>query len=444
MERCDVLSKARECYERGAEFRRRRLRHKRFTYGEQWDDTVRCSDGRVRTEGALATMRGRTPLTNNMIRNLVKTIVGHFRTEQEEQGARVEELDARTLEEFLISGMAVQRVGPEGEVEHVSPARFFHSAFMDPRGRDMELAGMLHDWSLAETLMRFSDGDRRRAAEIKRIYGNGVTGAPGLARPGGADFGLAEPGRCRVIEVWTLEAREQLAVHDPMEGTVTLKEPEEQRKVDALNRKRLKQKLPRVECRWQLTQEWHGRWLTPEGTVMRHVKAERPPFALRLYPMVDGEVHSFVEDVIDQQKYINRLITHVDNMMSTSAKGVLLFPQDQIGDEMEWSDVADAWASYDGIIPYNPRPGVQGPQQVVTNPAPCGAYELLALQMRMMEEVSGVSQAYRGRSTGGSGNSAQLYEAQVRYSGVALADLFATFGEFRRERDELRGESRGG
>ena len=49
------------------------------------------------------------------------------------------------------------------------------------------------------------------------------------------------------------------------------------------------------------------------------------PFVFKLYPLTDGEVHSMVEDVIDQQKYVNRLITLVDHIMGASAKGALLY-----------------------------------------------------------------------------------------------------------------------
>ncbi len=39
------------------------------------------------------------------------------------------------------------------------------------------------------------------------------------------------------------------------------------------------------------------------------------------YPMIDGEIHSFVEDIIDQQHNINWLMTLNDRMLSQAAKG---------------------------------------------------------------------------------------------------------------------------
>lgn len=48
------------------------------------------------------------------------------------------------------------------------------------------------------------------------------------------------------------------------------------------------------------------------------------------------DVHSLVEDVIDQQRHVNRMITIMDRMMATAAKGVLLFPSKCKPDELDW------------------------------------------------------------------------------------------------------------
>ena len=46
------------------------------------------------------------------------------------------------------------------------------------------------------------------------------------------------------------------------------------------------------------------------------------PYVMKAYPFFDGEIHSFVNDMIDQQRYANRLITLYDWVMRASAKGV--------------------------------------------------------------------------------------------------------------------------
>lgn len=457
--RCDALLQAAAgCYAAGAALRARRERYKRFTFGDQWGDTVTDARGRRMTELELASAKGRTPLTNNLIRKLVRTVTGRFvaslASEEPLPGELAEvarrnsldELDARTLEEFLISGMAVQHISrecrPQGSgvwVSTVSPARFFAAPLRDPRGLDVEMVGMVHDWSLAETKARFAGGSARRAAAIAELYGSNAAcgGADAITGAWADSVGRLLPGRCRVIEVWTLEGRELLQCHDPATAAYFTALPSQLPRLRDMNRRRTRRGEQPARIKWSMDTVWHGRWLTEGGHLLGERVAGCHPFAFRFYPLLDGEVHSFVEDVIDQQKYVNRLITQVDNMMSTSAKGVLLFPQDELGDGMNWADVSREWTSYDGVIPYNPRPGSGGPRQVITNAAAGGAYELLALEMKMLEDVSGVTGALQGRDAQGSGSSARLYDAQVRQGAESLADVLATFHSFRHDRTRL-------
>ena len=109
-----LLQRAIDSYGALLPFRRERERCKRFTYGDQWGDIVRTADGRYVSEGRLIEDQGRQPLTNNLIRRLVKTIVGRYRTLCTDKGRydlsdtvtavnELPELDSRLLEEFLIS-----------------------------------------------------------------------------------------------------------------------------------------------------------------------------------------------------------------------------------------------------------------------------------------------------------------------------------------------------
>lgn len=425
-----VIEEVNNAYSRLAPMRAARQRFKRFAFGRQWGDMMTAPDGSTLSEGEYASLNGRQPLTNNMIHRLLATIVGHFRSREDplhtpaDSRNRLDELDARMLEEFLISGCAVQRVvnerRPAGTglwVDNVNPNDFFCSEIRDPRALDVELVGMFHSWSPAETIARFAAGSKSRAAEIRRLY--------------------ADSERCRVIEVWTLEAAARFKVYDPIDRTVSYVAAGRESEITALNRKRAKKGLHRVEARLEYTTAWVGRFLTPDGVELGRRQADRHPFALKFYPLLDGEIHPFVESLIDQQKHVNRLITLIDNMMATSAKGVLLFPEDQLCDQLDWQDVRRLWASYDGVIPYNPQPGIPGPQQVVTNPATSGAYELVNLEMKLFEKVGGVSDALQGRPEVTVGNSASLFDAQTRNSMAALADIFKTFDDFRTTRNQL-------
>ncbi len=425
-----MIEQVNKAYGRLAAMRAARRRFKRFAFGKQWGDTMTAPDGSTLTEGEYASLNGRQPLTNNMIHRLLATIVGHFRSREDplatpaDSRNRLDELDARMLEEFLISGCAVQRVvnerRPAGTgvwVDNVNPDDFFCSEVRDPRGIDVELIGMFHSWSLPETIARFAAGSRARADEVRRLY--------------------ADAERCTVIEVWTLEAAARFKLYDRAANTVSYLPAEREHEITALNRKRAKKGLARVEARLEYTTAWVGRYLTPDGIELAQTRVDRHPFAFKFYPLLDGEIHPLVESLIDSQKHLNRLITLIDNMMATSAKGVLLFPEDQLCDQLDWQDVRQLWASYDGVIPYNPRPGVPGPQQVVTNPATNGAFELVNLEMKLFEKAGGVSDALQGQPSVAAGNSASLFDAQTRNSMAALADIFKSYDDFRATRNSL-------
>lgn len=454
-----ILEAARQAWERMEPMRETRRRHTRYTYGDQWADPVTLRDGRRVTEGEQVSLSGRPPLTNNLIRRLVKSVVGRFRQEEADATSgsvpeevrrrnRLAELDARTLEEFLISGMAIHYVCAETRpagagiwIDNVPPERFFVNALRDPRCCDMELAGRLLDMSVAEVVMRFAPDDRRRARELRRLYGS-QTDTPTLpSTPGEApvSFYHAPAGRCRVIEAWTLECREWLQVHDPVEAVYSLLPLHREQELKKLARRRRKAGLPEPRWRTSVRAAWHGRWLAPDGTLLG--EADSPfasgaaPFAVKMYPMTDGNVHSLVEDVIDQQRYVNRLITTMDHIMGTAAKGVLLFPVQSKVEGMKWTDIQRMWADPGGIIPYRPA-GDAKPEQVVTPVADIGARDMLQTQIRLFEEVSGVSDALMGKSVSAA-IGAQRYESEVRNAAASISDLMETYRDFLTTRNEL-------
>lgn len=449
-----ILEAAHRAWLRLEESRRRRRRFARYTYGDQWGDPV-VHHGRRMTEGEAVAQTGRPPLSNNLIRRLVKSVVGRFRQEQAAKNLdsspamatvkklnRLDELDARTLEEFLISGMAIHHVCAENRpggagiwVDNVPPDRFFVSAVSDPRCNDMELVGRLLDMSIGEVVMRFAPDDRRRAKELRNLYGTMPESSElplAIARGEGPDFYHAEPGRCRVIEVWTLECTEVICAHDRMTATLGLFDTSEEPRLKRLASRRRRKGLPPVTLHRQRHAGWHGRFLAPDGTLLGQSLSTLPggacPFAVKLYPLIDGEVHSLVEDVIDQQKFVNRLISMMDHMMGTAAKGVLLFPVQCKVEGVKWEDLARMWADPGGVIPYRPNPAGE-PHQVVTPMADIGARDLLQTQIKLFEDVSGVSDALMGKTVSGAVG-VERYESEVRNASASIADLMETYRDF--------------
>ena len=482
-----VLLQAQKAWEEIDPFRHKRKRNRNYTYGKQWNDLIKLPDGRVMSEEEYIRQQGKVPLKNNLIRQMVKSVLGQFRNNQtqpvcvardrEEQNLgelmsaavqyayqhnRLQELDSRTMEEFLISGICFQKIGygfrrgkSDVWVDEVNPNRIFFNAMEDSRHWDCTLIGELHDMPIAEVISRFSFGSRERAVQLRQIYTeadndtvrhnfeNLTTRA--IDR---LDFYMpSSPDLCRVIEVWKLESQEILNCHDFRSGeyyNLPVSEAEAVEKENKARRQAARQAgipdeaVALIETEWGVTQTWRYRFFSPLGDLLD--EGDTPywhgehPYVFKLYPLIDGEVHAFVEDVIDQQRYINRLITMIDFIMGSSAKGVLLFPEDQIPDGMTIDDIADEWTKYNGIILFRPRPGSPMPQQIAVNATQVGAYEMLSLQMRLFEDISGVHGAMQGKAAP-AGTPSSLYSQQIQYSSTNLLDLFESFKTFREDRD---------
>lgn len=224
---------ARDAWNNAAEFRARRLRFKRYTFGDQWGD--RAGDSFRMTERQRMDESKYNPVTDNVIRRLVKTAVGYCRTMRKREPLAADDrrpmlpdIDARTFEEFLVSGCAVQQVVRQCRggvmdtwIDPISPSRFFIGPFSGYNGDDVELIGCLHDMTLSRVMMTFGHGDPARAGAIRRIYEEGERDnlIPRARRLGESfndciDFSRADDGLCRVVEVWTFDVAERLRCHD--------------------------------------------------------------------------------------------------------------------------------------------------------------------------------------------------------------------------------------
>lgn len=454
-----LLSKASDAWQSEELFRRRRRRFKDFAYGRQWSDNIRDAQGRIVSEEQYMIENGRLPITNNLIRQLVKSIVGRYRyitsevaergvwailkTEEQTDSRRISEIDARGLEEFLISGSVIQRLGNEKEelpkVENISPERMFFDCFYDTLSCKNRFIGMLHDMPLSVVLRRFSQGDRERYVAIKNLY----RGREGRLSSSGSerfvvDFSEpSEPGCCRVIEVWEYLPQEIMRCHDYADASYHIEAYSEQsaEQLKEINSGRRRRQEPEIEYTFDLVDKWQCTWLTPSGEVLgRYTSDVGHPFVMKFYPLVDGEVHSLVEDVVDQQKYVNRLISLLDSIIASSAKGVLLYPADQLPEGLTWRDLRRIWSNPVGILPFKRTSKHIIPQQVNSPGASSGASDMLRIQLQLFDEISGTSGAIRGKTSNASG--VGMLEAELENGTVSLLDILASYKAFVAERNE--------
>ena len=131
----EVLWLAKRAWDNLDKYRHTRTRSRNYTFGNQWSDTINLPDGRSISEEQYLKEQGKVPLKNNLIRKLVKNVVGQFRAIQTQpvciarnrqdqplseilssalqyvhQHNHLWEIDGRSLEEFLISGSCFHKI----------------------------------------------------------------------------------------------------------------------------------------------------------------------------------------------------------------------------------------------------------------------------------------------------------------------------------------------
>lgn len=479
----DILLEAQQYWSNMSRFRKERERNKKYNYGDQWSDIIEV-DGIEKTEEQYIYEQGSIPLKNNLIRRLVRNVLGVYRSQSKEptctardrdeqkygetmsvilqcnwQMNRMVEMNARSFEEFLISGMIIHKKSfgwrnskCDCWTDYVQPNNFFIDTTMkDFRGWDVSFLGEVHDVPFNEICRQFakSSEDYNRLSEIYRYAKNRRYVAQyceqfGRSRLSNIDFfSPSDINLCRVIEVWCKESKPRYRCHDYNNGDYyKIEEADYDTEVTAVNLKRLQmgreqgmadEDIPLIKAEWCIDTYWYYRFLSPFGDVLQ--EGETPyehkshPYVFKIYPFIDGEVHSFVSDVIDQQRYVNRLITLYDWIMRASAKGVLLVPEDSIPDGMSISDFAEEWTRFDGVIAYKSKPGQAVPSQISNNSTNIGIGELLNLQLKFFEDISGVNGALQGKP-GYAGTSGNLYAQQTQNATTSLLDLLDSFSSF--------------
>lgn len=439
----ELLERAMHCWERLESYRRERERNKRFAYGDQWGDMIEVDGMKMREEDYIRS-QGNVPLKNNMIRRIIRNVLGVFRSRYEEPACEarheweerdndalqealhynherncMEEMYARTMEEFLIGGLAVHRkwYGRKGEkvdcwTDMVLPDNFFFDTeARDFRNWDIEMVGVIHDLDIERVCASFA-GNEDDCAALKALYGD------------------TSERDCRVVEIWKREYVPYYLCHDRLRGRYYERSREDVRRIEASGVRSGEERC------WRLRTVWTCHYLGPGGEVL--MKGESPyshgghPFVFKAYPFLDGEIHSFVSDIIDQQKFTNRLISMYDWILRASAKGVLLFPEGALPEGADINDIAEEWSRFNGVILFRPKAGQPLPQQVSSNCTNIGITELLDIQLKMMEDISGVNGALQGRLENSS-MSGTLYNQQTQNSLISLSDLLKSFDSFIQE-----------
>lgn len=491
----DLLAECNRSWNNKEQIREERARVLRYLFGNQWGDYINVHGYGSMTEEDWIKMQGNVPLKNNVMVSLWMTVFGlhakqetepvcYARTEDSKklsdmmsaalqtnwQNTYMSEVLDTTFAEFLISGIAAAYESYEEREElHdaytdvVNPYYFFWEAGNDPAHRDIRLIGCLHDISPEDLYFRFAKPEYGLTIEeLNRIYsipaGGGLpTSAASyqmqndLHQYDNVTFSTpSDAGLCRVIEVWREEVKpryqcwDRLAT-DPVEKYFRC-EKEGIPHILAINRERKAkyedQGVP-VDQRVYITvreivdKYWQYTYMAPNGRVL--CTGETPydfkshPFSVAFFPYINGEIHPFMSFFIDQQRYINRMVTVGDAAISSASKGMTFLPLSLKPDGMTIEDYATQKSKFNTVYVYDDRKGVRTgakPEFYTHSAFNIGQTEMLQLQLNMIHEVSGVSGAVQGK-TPTSGTSAARYAQEAQNSTTTIYPLVKKFTGFK-------------
>lgn len=483
----------------GASFRKQTERSSRYYKGDQWKDKVvirhRNGEKEILSEEEYIERQGKPALKQNLIRPLVRTIIGQLRLNpykslvyaRQADGQPAADMmtsalegvhamndkaerDARLFETYLVSGAAIYNTGYKFDDERkmpypyykaVDPSRYFQTiAASDVCGEDVDFCGDFFDTSILDIKSMYAK-TKKQEKELEEIYGNSsrrdvvqnIQHVTSNAENTSPRISLGT-GECRVIRVCRKEGHWDLAVHDYSDAsweTYNLKtNPNITTTIDAeiARRKKIAKELGvdyedgsnrlLIEYEEKYVTSWVYYHLSPWGHILwtqdSPYEHNSHPYVAKYYPLFEGQAYGMVYDLIDQQRAINRNYIMHDFITSAAAKGVLLVPEEAIPDDMDIEDFADEWSKYNGVIKYRAKDGVKQPEQVVARNFNVGQFDMINLQMRLMNDIGGVHDAMQGKSLG-TGTPSSLYQQAVHNSQANILDYVESFAWLLSKRD---------
>ena len=496
------LYTAYHAYARLGSFRKMRAECKDYSYGRQYNKSI-VVNGKKMTKEAYLTEKGIPALQTNILGKIKRVVQGQFRINDtgpvcnapdpnERQAAegwsvllkqnmrlnKRDELDARTFEEFLMSGLPVYKVSwgfKRGKLDvwtdYVNPNFVFFPDSLDFSLEDIRFCGMIHSFDFQDILEKFShsDEDDRRLQEIYTYSRDMDYLSSEFARDKrtfnieDTDFFLpSEYGKCRVIELWTRERRRAWFCDDPLSPEPYFVPYDQKQSIEAINDQRRELNIKKWPDGTPMTDEngnpmhfiapdvyeeqniikyerkiegfWYFRYMSPDGHILE--EGESPywdgsesfhPFVFKPYPYIDGEFHPFISEIKPSQDYFNYYMIALDFYIKNAAKGVLMIDEESLTDSMDINDIADQYVRSNGVILYTSKKGGRQPDTKQAGSIPGGFDYIIQLSRTLMEDVSGVQAALQGKQAGQSG---VLYQSQVTQASSSIIDLIRTFNSF--------------
>ena len=472
MKNMNLLLRAERAWLGLGDFRQTRRRNINYIYGDQWGDLVVDDDGRVVTERErIARHTGGVPLQNNHLIKIVHALTGliakrstmpvcYARSQDADEKSRMmtnalqtnwevnsmKELMVGQMEELMQGGMSVvcEEWGSNNGQDDaytfsVNPDYFFFESKMnDPRLWDIALIGEIRDYTYPELASMLR---QNKSVNLKEIYApfarlSMLSGSAQLTDQHDAmDFWHpSDDSLLRTYHVWTRQQRLRYRCVDREDSSqpVYLVEANELEQIEQENQRR---KDHPIVVEPAFDENWHFTLLAPDGTVLQTYESpyshKDHPYVMTAYHFVNGKIYPFMSSVIDQQRYVNRLITLNDMYINSSIKGLKMIPKRSIPRNMTVDEFARQAVEVGGWIVYEPDPTGAKPEIITQNALNLGVSEMLQLQLSSINEITSVNSSLQGVPPSGNTGYAR-YAMEMENSSTSIAALTSKFTEFER------------
>lgn len=399
-----------------------------------------------------------------------------------------QEMDARLFYEFCVYGFIGmstvwdRRNGREGIFnDKVDIYKLAVPPFFKPDLSDIEIFGVAHDLTWREILAKFTDGSDGQAQQLNEIYlqtqthyspeqGYQATGEAQLT--GLEDFLHSSiQGKYRVIEVWTMESRQSLWVHDWDKSDAGFMPMNVMAELDAENESRKRanvmmdenglpildengeemyyvdpDELNLIEYEPQMETFWYRRYITPNGYLLD--ARESPYFVLRdgyrcsiqpysflAYPCLQGEVKSLIMRMENNQRTLNHYMMMINFVVANGAKGTLLVDDASVSDKVSPEENRRNYNKTNGEYHWDSSKGGEKPEVLMNKSMPAGVEFMINFAKTMAAEGSGVQGALQGvhRNTSG-----KQYQLERESASTSVTDFVESFNCFKLREAKLK------
>ena len=486
-----LLDRFHKYYDSLQDFRKNRERCKNYYFGDQLSDKVPDPHGcGLVSEEELMKRQGITPMSLNIIRKAVKAVLGVYcqsnfeplaiardRDEQKlgemmsvameyvYQNQNLPEINTRGCEEFLLSAMPGFRVGFDINQERKSSDVVVsliddNRIGFDPNTtgqyfENISCIGYLHDMSIGEVLAKFAHSPAE-TAQIRQIYRDcemqySVTGQTFSKDTRRSQIDFYRPlqsEQCRVIEIWTKEPFYSFYCHDTAKGEQYFVSTADKQNIIAENNRRILEMVQvggtaedaaLIDYEFKIEEKWVVRYLTPTGYVLR--QEETPyahgshPFVIGAFPLVDGEIHSFVEDAINPQRMTNRLLSRIEYQRMNDIKGLFVVNKKiREKSDVTLSEIATTITSPAGVVELDWEGGEEPFKQYHSTSSKQDDVQMLGQYMNLLNEITGAHGAMRGEQAK-SGTPSSLYAQETQNANNNIADMMQWYNGLIRKRD---------